>query len=219
MRTLVLIALTAAGLAAQSSQPVSLSAGFKIGSPINDPGVRHNLFSTYSQSRWTGGPSLELRLPRNFAVEFNALYRNFRENSSFPSQLGPGVNPYTNFSLRKVNVWEFPLLLKYRFQVGGIRPFVSAGHFWNRESSETTALSLCNGPQGSCRPPEFPQDLRGGVFRSTFVQRGVVGGAGIEFRTRYVTIAPELRFSRPTNGYPRENRVTGLVGFSFGKNR
>ena len=51
------------------------------------------------------------------------------------------------------------------------------------------------------------------------IRRGVTGGVGIEFQTRYVTISPEVRYSRPANVYPRDNRVTGLVGFTFGGKR
>ena len=34
-----------------------------------------------------------------------------------------------------------------------------------------------------------------------------------------MTISPEVRFSRITNGYPHENRFTALVGFTFGHRR
>ena len=44
---------------------------------------------------------------------------------------------------------------------------------------------------------------------------GPVAGAGVEFKTQYLTISPELRYSRPTNS-PRDNRFTALVGFTFG---
>ena len=41
-------------------------------------------------------------------------------------------------------------------------------------------------------------------------------GAGLDFKTHYVTISPEVRFNHFTDGYPHENRVTALVGFTFG---
>jgi hypothetical protein len=218
MRCIVLLALAALNLLAQSDPPLSVSAGFKIGSPLNDPSARSSAFSTYVQSRWTGGPTVELHLPYRFSVEFNALYRNYRANSSFPFQLGPNVNVYTSTSVQKTNAWDFPLLLKYRLQVGSIRPFVSAGHFWTHESTEASAFYFCSGPQGSCRPADYPAPVPlGGQYRSSATQRGPVGGAGIEFKTRHVMISPELRFSRPTYGNPRDNRFTALVGFTFGK--
>ena len=218
MRCIVLLSVAVFGLLAQSDRPVSVSAGFKVGSPLNDPSSRISLFTTYTQSRWTGGPTVELHLPYRFSVEFDALYRNNRTNYSAPFRLGPDVNAFTTTSLQKTNTWDFPLLLKRRFQVGSLRPFVSAGYFWSHESSKTSTLYSCSGPQGSCRPSDYPgPDPRGGQFHFSTTQRGPAAGAGIEFTTRYVTISPELRFSRPTYGYPRDNRFTGLVGFTFRK--
>jgi len=44
-----------------------------------------------------------------------------------------------------------------------------------------------------------------------------VAGVGLEFKTRYLTIAPEARFDRPRNEYPISNRFTALVGFTWGR--
>jgi hypothetical protein len=219
MRPILLLVLFHACAQAQSASPISLSAGVKLGAPINDPSSQNNVYSTYNQSRWTGGPAVELRLPLSFAVEVNALARSFRQSSGFPVQLRPDLHAYTATVMQKTNAWDFPLLLKYRFQVGSIRPFVSAGHSWSRESSESTTIYTCTGPQGSCRPAELPQELRGGSGQHTSTQRSFVTGAGIEFRTRHLTLSPELRFSHPTSGGPRDNRFTALVGFSFGGRR
>jgi len=47
-----------------------------------------------------------------------------------------------------------------------------------------------------------------------------VGGVGIEFKTRFLAISPEIRYSHPTQGlYPRDGRFTALVGFAFGKGK
>jgi len=128
------------------------------------------------------------------------------------------VNAYTITNFEKKNVWDFPLLLKYRFHVGTLRPFVSAGYYFSRESSDSTWLSQCTGKQGSCTPAGYPSNLQfAGQSNYTSNIRGVVGGAGLEFKTRYITIAPEMRYNRPTYGYPRDNPFTGLVGFTFGK--
>ena len=65
-------------------------------------------------------------------------------------------------------------------------------------------------------PSDCKTDLRGAQFSYSTVQRGPVVGAGLDFKTHYVTISPELRFNHFTDGYPHENRVTALVGFTFG---
>lgn len=216
MRFLLLLA-TAADLAAQSEPVLSIRPGFKIGAPINNPPSRNQIYSSYEQGRWTGGPTIEARFPHGFAVAFEALFRNYQERGGFPFQLGSNVNPYLFQTFKKANVWDFPLQLKYRFRLGPVRPFVSGGYQWGRESSESSSLYSCSGPQGSCRPPEYPTEIRGSFTRQTSSRNGLVAGAGIEFRTRYVTIAPEVRFTRPRPDGSRENRVTGLVGFTFGK--
>src|SRR5580692_10367980 len=112
MRYILLIPLSTCVLFAQSDHLFSLSAGFKLGSPLNDPSSRTSLFSDYTQGRWTGGPTIELNLSHGFSAEFDALYRNYRTNSSYSFQLSPDVNPYAATNFTKANVWDFPLLLK-----------------------------------------------------------------------------------------------------------
>lgn len=206
MRPIVLFHLAVLGLLAQSGKPYTLSGGFLAGSPINDSSSLSSLFATHTQGRWTSGPKVEVHLPRRFSAEFDALFRNSRSNFSTDSSLG------------KKNVWDFPLLLKCRFQLGTLRPFVSGGYCYSRESSQMTSLYQCSGPQGSCLPAGSRAALAiGGQSHSTNAVRGVAGGVGLEFKTRSMTIATEMRFHRPTNSYPRESRFTGLVGFTFGK--
>ena len=218
MRYIFLLHLSVFGLIAQSGKPDILSAGFLVGSPINDPTSQVNLFSTFTQGRWTGGPTLELHLPYRFSLEFDALYRNNRTNYSAPFKFGPDVNPYNVSSLRKTDVWDFPLLVKYRFHAGSLRPFVSGGYFWSHESSEATTIYQCSGAQGSCLPAGYPGPAPSfGQYHSSGIVRGLAAGVGVEFKTRYMTIAPEMRFNRPTNNAQHENRFTGLVGFRFGK--
>jgi hypothetical protein len=91
------------------------SYGFKAGSPVNYPGGFPTLFSSRVESRWTGGPTIELHLPARFSLEFDALYRS--------------------------HVWDFPLLLKYRFTGGPMRPFVSGGAFYSRETLSRSAVT------------------------------------------------------------------------------
>jgi Outer membrane protein beta-barrel domain len=196
---------------------ISVSGGFKAGSPINDSSS--SLYRQQTQSHWTGGPTVELHLPYHFSLEFDALYRNVRSSYASPFSLGSDVNPYNYSSFQKSNAWDMPLLLKYHLPLRlPVRPFISAGYQWTRLSTEGTYLYQCAGPQGSCQPANSPfAELRGGEYHAATVQRGLVAGAGVEFKTRYVTITPELRFNRNFTDGPRENRYTGLVGFTFGK--
>lgn len=208
MRKLTLLLLVPSSLLGQFHRSISVTPGFKVGSPITGPGI-NGVYSSASEGRWTGGPSIELNLPYRFAIEFDALYRTRTDGSNYPFRLAPNVNPFFSSSFTKSHVWDFPLLLKYRFAVGGLRPFVSAGYQWSRTSSTSSSLLQCSGPEGSCRPPDFPGgDFMGGYFRSTNVRGRAVGGIGIEFKGRLVNIVPEVRFNQG---------ITGMVGFTFGR--
>lgn len=166
-------------------------------------------------------PSVELRLPYRFALEFNALYRTRQTDDVFSFQLSPGTNAYLTNNYQRSSIWDFPLLLKYRFNIGPLRPFVSAGYSWSRIAPQTTSAIRCTGPQGSCLPPAFPfpEPVGRRFEQSDFRKGSPFVGAGLEFKNRYLTIAPEVRFDRPRNEYPISNRFTALVGFTWGKKR
>jgi len=138
MRYILLFPLAIYAAFAQEDRPLSLSGGFQLGSPLNDPSSRSSLFSSYTQVRWTGGPKVEFHLIHGFSLEFDALYRNYRTNSSYSFQLAPDVNAHAVSNFTKANVWDFPLLLKKRFTVGSLRPFLSAGFQWSGERSASS---------------------------------------------------------------------------------
>jgi len=193
-----------------------LSYGVKLGAPVNDPSEA-SPFSTPSQSRWTGGPFVELHLPRRFSVEFSALYRTSRNNESRPFRLGEAQNAYLFSSVDKVKTWDFPLLLKYRFTEGAFQPFVGAGAAWSHRRSEFQTFLSCLGPQGSCRPPEYPTEMFGSASQSTLTRFGPAASAGFDIATRYLTISPELRWNRSFSGGPTRNQFSVMVGFAFGR--
>lgn len=216
MRYLPLLLATSAF--AQPFSSVKLTAGFKLGAPVNEPSNDFGFFTQYSQGRWTGGPTVELHLSKKISIEFDALYRNYRTSSTTFFQFDRSVNGYFASSEQKTNVWDMPLLLKYRIPVRGFRPFVSGGYQWTHQSVESVASYQCTGPTGSCLPKDaaFPEP-RGGVFSTSNVKRSLAAGVGLEFKTKYGLISPEVRFNRPIHDYPRDVRVTGMVGFTFGK--
>jgi hypothetical protein len=203
-----------AGVASLQAQPVSY--GGKFGAPVNDP-TPASPFSTSSPSRWSGGPALELHLPRRLSVEFSALFRTSRLNQSLPFRLGEAQNAYLVSSTDKATTWDFPTLLKYRFTEGTLRPYVGAGAGWSHRRSEFQALSSCLGPQGSCRPPDYPTDLSGGFQKSSLTRFGPAASAGFDIATGHVTISPEVRWNRSFSGSPTRNQFSVMVGFMFGR--
>ncbi len=110
--------------------------------------------------------------------------------------------------------------LKYRFQVAGLHPFISGGILLTRSTTDSTVSYGCTGAQGSCLPADYPyQRPLDGTNTSTSTQRGVAAGAGLEFKTRLVTITPEFRYTRLLQGNAQDDRFTGMVGFTFGKRK
>ncbi|MGH9657148.1 MAG: hypothetical protein ACRD96_01320, partial [Bryobacteraceae bacterium] len=70
-------------------------------------------------------------MPWRLSVEFDALYRSRRTSTTFPLRFGQVQSPYLFLSSDRTKTWDFPLLLKYRFSDGRLRPFVSAGASWS----------------------------------------------------------------------------------------
>lgn len=218
MHRIFILSWFVASAFAQDDRPYRISAGFKIGAPVDQPALlSFPTGTTLKESRWTGGPTVEFSLPGRFAIAFETLYRNRQEDYGGIANLATGFSPFQVNSRRSTNTWDLPLLLKYRFRVGPARPFLTAGYQWTRESYEARASYLCTDPKGGpCVPPDYPVQQFGGSFSGSEWKGGLAAGGGLEFKTRYVTIAPEVRWTRPLEGQ-RDNRVFGLVGFTFGR--
>src|SRR5579871_4412697 len=133
MRTLTLFLF---GAICAFSQPVGF--GVKGGIPLtNLVSAVHSGTFDYSSStnRYIVGPMVELRLPAGFGVEFDALYRRLHYNGS-----ALGVDTFSTSSTTG-NLWEFPLLLKYRFHFPVVRPYVDAGVAWDNLSSLSQTIT------------------------------------------------------------------------------
>lgn len=207
----ILLLASVAALPAQT-----ISYGVKLGAPVNDPS-EPGPFSTSSVSRWTGGPFVELHLPLRLSVELSTLFRTSRENQTYPFQLGRGENPYLISSLDKVQTWDFPLLLKYRFTEGAFRPFVGAGGAWSHRRSEFQALYSCLGPQGSCDPEGYPSGNFGGIRKSTLTRFGPAASAGFDIVKERFTISTEVRWNRSFSGGSTRDQFSVVIGFGFGR--
>src|ERR1043166_8507065 len=124
---LVLLFAAVAGTAC----PQILSVGVKGGGPLTDAiDAASNQSVRYisNTKRYLVGPTVELNLPLHVSIEFDALYR--RENYESRTNLIDGFST----GATTANSWEFPLLLKWRFSGGPIRPFVDAGFSFDKLS-------------------------------------------------------------------------------------
>ena len=114
-----------AGLAfAQEDRPYRVSGGFKIGAPVDRPATSSFVTGTIlTESRWTGGPTAEFRLPARFAIGFEALYRNRQED--FGGIVGrPNLDCHFLEVLVALRVGQFWFGLSF------------FGHLWSPEMTE-----------------------------------------------------------------------------------
>jgi hypothetical protein len=164
-----------------------LSVGVKAGVPLNDAYVNagQGQFPRFGTTdRYLIGPEVDLNLPFHLGVEADALFRRYRLG-------GSGVNE-----------WDFPILLKYRFQsIPVLHPFVDAGPIFNHVSEIQSVTSNVSAP-------------------------GVVFGAGIDFKLLILHIKPEFRYIRwvdanhnfaPLNSSlaSNQNQAEFLLGVTF----
>jgi hypothetical protein len=152
----------------------SLSVGVIGGAGLTSD-FRSNYVSTFpggeasidysTPKRYLVGAMIELGLPAHFSLEADGLYRplGFTFAGVEPNGTLNSVSPAT------VITWEFPVLAKYRFTLGPLRPFVEAG------PSFRTAGNL-NGTNPS--------------------HNGVTSGIGIETHVWGMNVAPTLRYTR-----------------------
>jgi hypothetical protein len=203
-------------LLACTAQAQIFSYGFKAGVPvtpaISDFGSSANPY--LDTGRWTIGPSVELHLFRGLSAEFDARFRGYTVVSNFPVPAPPNAVLLESTRL-STKVWDFPLLLKYRFPGHGMRPFVDAGYQWTHQSTDafttsTGASTLSTCFSGGATLCELYASSSGFKYSSNV--RGPVAGVGVEFKFRRFRIAPEVRYTRLN---PDTNLVTILAGFTF----
>ena len=215
MRHLILPLFFAAALAAPAQR---FSFGVKAGAPVT-AALPYDVspYSMVDTGRWTVGPTAEVRLFSNLSFEADALYRGFRSLSPGGSFILSGTSlmpvfPISASILQNAKEWDFPLLLKYRFQTGTVHPFVDAGFEFAHTSSDFT-ISCLAGPD-TCSATGIGSSVSSQNSYSSSVNRhGPAAGVGIEFKFGKIRISPEVRYTKLTR--PNANEVTVLAGFTF----
>ena len=179
-----------------SAQRVSLGA--VVGGYVNDdfdsryvPGPLDNppSWSRSESGGYVVGASVDVRLFPHLSLGLEALYR--------PLHYGQSTGFFQDGVVRSfipVVTFEFPVLVKYKFTLGRVRPFLEGG------PSFRTAGNL-----NSASPSHF----------------GVNAGVGLETRWRSLRIAPKVRYTRWAEDGPaadvrtRSDQLEFLVGFSY----
>jgi hypothetical protein len=138
------------------------------------------------------GVSIEAGLVKQWSVEVDALYRPLHA-TDVPV---PGYAEGRNVRFATLT-WEFPVLLKYRFSVPGMQPFVEMG-------------------------PSFR--AIGNVVAAPPSHYGITGGTGLEFAIARLKVSPMARFTRwasdgtsgdRTAAHVFRNQAQSLLGIAF----
>jgi hypothetical protein len=182
MRTFLGLCVVAGTLAlTASAQP--FGAGVKLGGTLTDA-LSYKVPGPGSKS-FVVGPYVELRLPAGFSLEADALY-----TSGLYSSIGQGGS-----------TWQFPILAKYKFAKGILRPYLDGGVSFSHITDVPNIADLNHS--------------------SNF---GIVAGAGLEIHAVFLRISPEVRYTgqflksieNPQGLYEsNRNQAVILVGIGF----
>jgi hypothetical protein len=175
MRTIILLLLAAA---IATAGPVGL--GLKAGTPLTNALKTRTGIESYIAGKqpYTIGPMVEVHLPARISFELDALYKPV----DYRGTLAEG-NPVTTSG----GSWEFPLVLKYRFSDGLLRPYLGAGFSFRRLVG---LKQLIEGDLDPRPPADEPLELDN---RTT---AGAVLEAGLEVKVLFLRISPEVRYTR-----------------------
>lgn len=209
-----LLALFALGTLAAFSQ--AFTFGVKGGVPITDflslTQSRGPLSAISNTNRYIVGPTLELRLPANLAVEFDALFRHFSYRTTLAL-----IGSFEQITATS-NAWEFPLLLKYKLRGHFVRPYINGGVAWDRlQGLSATRLDIGINGVPTTTQTSNPLELQ------NTTSTGVVTGGGVDIHALVLHISPELRYTRWTSQHftfgdalhSNQNQAEFLVAITF----
>ena len=200
-------------LGASSAFAQLVSFGVKGGVPLIDQTV-----NSVDQSRpYIVGPSVEFRLPANFAIEVDALYQRIGQSVQF-SEISAGVSQVSLSSVSlsqqlRANDWTFPVLGKYYFRPRSTSwsPYIATGWALRvldvQNKGSETIMNSAGAPQTLPFNGHFHSD--DGV--------GAVAAAGVRFKRGRLAISPEIRYTRwgSSTGWVNKNEAGFLLGISF----
>jgi hypothetical protein len=157
-----------------TAQP--FGAGIKLGTTLSDAISAAPSFPIQNSNHFIVGPYVELRLPLGLSVEGDALYLH-------------GL--YEDVSSASGSTWQFPILLKFKFLGGPVRPYVEGGPQFSHISDIA----------------EIPELNHHSNF-------GIVLGGGIEVKVFKLRVSPEVRY----NGFALTNIESPTGLFHSNKN-
>ncbi len=211
--TLVLFALFTAAIAQAQLVSVGVKGGVSTLNPTN---------ANDESKRYLVGPSVEVSLPANFAIEVDALYQRLGTDYSYLAPFAfstgvvqPGAIPITGYPLtlrQRGNSWEFPLLMKYYIRpVHHLRPFFSGGFSFRTIGQESSGVQILTYSNNATQTVPFKTELR------TNLAVGAVGVVGLRYKVGRFSILPEFRYTRygSDDRFANKNSANFILGISF----
>lgn len=171
-------------------QPVSVGVigGVRATDDLDEGGARS------VSKRYAVGPSVELGLPFGLAVEADAIYRRAGIQASASN------GDYNIFVHEHANLWEFPVLLKYRIPVSVAKPFLEVGYVRRITGGDI-------GRKVTGNLPNWPGMTYSTYYSNWYDSNGVVVGGGVQFALGHLRLAPTVRYTRWTG-----DTATGAFG-------
>jgi len=167
---------------------------------------------TSESKRYMVGPAVDIRLPKHFSVEVDALYQRFGFT---------GYEMIGNFFAmvrERTNSWEFPVLLKYHLPIRLVHPFVGIGY----------APRIVNGADVSSGSPDFYSYFYNVRTTTNYpVTQGVVVSGGVSLAAGHFRFTPEVRYTHWSAPYlnqigdpgtlflSNQNEVSVLLGIRW----
>lgn len=149
------------------------------------------------------GSTIEIGLPHGLSIEFDALYHR----QGFFSTFYHDTLYYTDGE--RDNIWEFPLVLKYKLRWSAVNPFVEAG-----VAPRTMSGRYIGTFQYDLATLGPPATTSGSENYGPSV--GFVAGGGLQFTVGRLGVAPQVRytrwFTRPVSG------LAGDISGTFSSN-
>jgi hypothetical protein len=162
--------------------------------------------------RYIVGPAVDVRLPKRFSVEADALYQRF----GFTGLYGYGIGNY-GIVRERTNSWEFPVILKYRLPIRLVHPFAGIGY----------APRIVNGADVASGAHGFTPFYNEHTTANYPVTHGLVLSGGVSLGAGHFQFTPEVRYtywtapyldqflSHPCCGASNQNEVSVLLGIRW----
>src|SRR5882724_11163707 len=172
-----------------SAQFQFMSIGVKGGASLTDPSGNRD-----ESRRYIVGPSVEFRLPGNFAVEASALYQRLGTSTgyafNYTSIVGPGGISYpfiaSYLNRQRANAWEFPIVGKYYFRSRSAlwRPYIATGYSLRTVGIQNSTRVTTVDSTGASTTSQFKNTTRSDLGV------GAVAAAGVRFHTGRLSFQP-----------------------------